>query len=156
MTLKQMTAVACAAGFLFATPAAAGVYAEDLGKCLVSSSSQADQIILVQWMFSAMSVNSNVTALTKVTPEERKVYDLRMAQVVQRLLTVDCRKQTIDALKYEGTGAFESSFEVLGGVASRGLMSDAKTNEAMGAFGADLDKDKLVALYKEAGIDPGK
>jgi hypothetical protein len=151
MIIKTIAAVAGVLA-LSAAPACAGVYADELGKCLVSSSSPADQIVLVQWMFSAISVNPNVASMTSISPAQRKSYDQQMAHLTQRLLTVDCRKQTIEALKYEGDNALESAFGVLGGVAVRTLTSDPKTAQAMGAFGDDMDKDAFTQLQKDAGI----
>ena len=37
--------------------ASAGVFADELSKCLVKSSSTDDRVLLVQWMFGALSLH---------------------------------------------------------------------------------------------------
>jgi hypothetical protein len=71
---------------------------------------------------------------------------------MQRLMLVDCRKQTVDALKYEGTESIGQAFGVLGQAAMRGLMSDPSVAEGMGGLGKSIDEAKFAEMLKEAGI----
>ena len=104
--------------------AQAGVYTDDLSKCLVKSSNGADRSVLVQWIFSALSLHPAVQPLASITTEQRDAFNERVAALFSRLLVDDCRKEAIDALKYEGSAAFDASFQVLGQVASRDLMTE--------------------------------
>ena len=58
------------------------------------------------------------------------------------------------ALKYEGTGALEPAFSVLGQVAMRGLMSEPGVEKGMTGVGAYVDETKFEALFKDAGLSP--
>jgi hypothetical protein len=135
-----------------AAPAAAGVYTDDLTKCLVASADAADQTRLMQWMFGLIALNPAVKPNAQITPAEREGFDRGAAALMQRLLTVDCRKETVAALKYEGSSAIESSFRVLGEVAVRGLMSDPTVAAGVKNFTSYIDQDKLAEVGREAGI----
>lgn len=150
----RLAKLVCAAAFvcLSGTVAEAGVYSDDLGKCLVKSSSPQDQSDLVVWVFSAMSLNPAVRAYTTLTDAQRDAMSRKAAALMTRLLTSDCRTEAVAALKYEGGAAIETSFSLLGEVAVRGLMNDPDVNKAMETLGGDMDKEKLQALLKEAGV----
>lgn len=137
---------------LFASPASASVYSDDLGRCLVSKTSDLDKTQLVQWSFAAMSATPAVQKLTTATAAERDQYDHLMAKLIERLLEVDCRKETIDAVKYDGPNSIELAFNLLGQVAFKTLATDPAVNQALGGFIKYVDEKKLKALFSEAGI----
>jgi hypothetical protein len=148
--------MAAAAAFLaVALPAArasAGVYTDDLTKCLVRSADAGDQTRLMQWMFALIALNPAVRPNAAITPPQREAFDRQAAALMQRLLTVDCRKETVAALKYEGSSAIEASFRALGEVAVRGLMSDPTVAGGVKNFTAYIDQDKMAEVGREAGI----
>ncbi len=148
-------AVGAMASLLVATsPARAGVYTDDLSKCLVKSTSAGDQKALVFWIFMAMARHPDVKAYANITEPRRDEGDKTVAGIFQRLLTADCRPEAVAALKYEGTGALEPAFSVLGQVAMRGLMSEPGVEKGMTGVGAYVDETKFEALFKDAGLSP--
>lgn len=132
--------------------AQAGVFTDDMSKCLVRSSNDNDQKDLMLWIFSAMSAHPEVAIYVSMTPAQRDVITHKGGKLMQRLLTVDCRKETVAALKYDGTGAIEQAFGVLGRVAVQGLMSHEAVSKNMDALAEAVDVEQLAALFKEAGI----
>jgi hypothetical protein len=138
---------------LLALPASAsaGVYGDDLGKCLVSASTEADKMVLVKWMFSAMAANPVLAPLATVSPETRKTYDQDMAKLAQRLILEDCRDKAVIALKNEGPAIFGTSFQILGTAAGQSIMEDPRTLSAGAAFAGYLDNAKIQAFAREAG-----
>ena len=131
----------------------AGVYTDDLSKCLVKSSDNNDRVTLVQWMFAALTLHPSVQSLASVNAEQRSTVNKKMASIFVRLLAENCRKETIDALKYEGPAALGVSFQVLGQVAGRDLMTEQHVANGMGELEADLGGDeKLKSLLKDAGV----
>lgn len=130
----------------------AGIYSDDLAKCLVSHSTDAEKTAMMQWMFAAMSAHPAVAALTKVTPGQRSDFNRRFATIVQELVTVRCRTETVAALKNEGPPAFQTSFGVLGQVAMRGLMNDAAVVAQLSQLETFADERMMSDVYKEAGI----
>lgn len=130
--------------------ASAGAYTDDLSKCLVRSAGPADQTALIVWMFAAMSVHPDIQTYGKMTVTERQAVTKRASLIMQRLMTVDCHKETVAALKYEGNSAIEAAFGVLGGVAMKGLMGDPKVTAAMADLGTYYDSAAFEALGVEA------
>ncbi len=130
----------------------AGVYSDDMAKCLVKSSTADDQLALIQWIFSAMALHPAVQPFSNISAEQRNTFDLKGAQLLQRLMTVDCRAETIAAVKYEGPASIEASFSVLGEIAMRGLMSESHVTKGLEGMDSHIDKSKLEALFKEAGV----
>jgi hypothetical protein len=139
---------------LFTTPACASVYSDDLGRCLVSKTSDQDKTQLVQWVFAAMSSSPAVQKLTVVTPTQRDGYDRLTGKLVERLLEIDCRKETVDAIKYDGPHSLEAAFGLLGQVAFKSLAADPAVNQSLGNFTKYVDETNLKALFREAGLTP--
>jgi hypothetical protein len=152
--MKRLLA-ATAAVLAIAAPAArasAGVYTDDLTKCLVRSADAGDQTRLMQWMFALIALNPAVQPNATITAQQREGFDRQAAALLQRLLTVDCRKETVAALKYEGSSAIEASFRVLGEVAVRGLMSDPKVAGGLQQLTTYIDPEKIAEVGREAGL----
>ncbi|MFS0736398.1 hypothetical protein ABC347_05045 [Sphingomonas sp. 1P06PA] len=129
----------------------AGVFTDDLSRCLVTAATPADRDTMMQWIFSAYAAADIAREISSVTPEQHVAYNKRGAALFERLILVDCRKQAVAAIRNEGQTAFEQSFQVLGQMAGRGLMEDPKVAAEMERFGAVLDREKLGALMTEAG-----
>lgn len=151
--MRHVLPIAALCLFLTAgSEARAGVYADDLAKCLVRSSSATDKTVLMRWLFGAISTDPALASMTTITPQRRQELDRGFADLVQRLLFADCRKETVDGLKNEGAGILQTSFEVLGRVAAQGLMNSPATAAEFRSLGTYIDKDKVRSLFKEAGL----
>lgn len=152
--MNKTVVLACsvAAFCLTTTYASAGIYSDEMAKCLVKSSTADDQTLLVQWIFSAMAAHPAVKPMTNVTAEQQTDFNRKVADLAQRLTIIDCHKETVDALKYEGTASFEQSFSILGQVAMRGMMSNPLVAADLGALSGFMDRKKIEALAKEAGL----
>jgi hypothetical protein len=133
--------------------AQAGVHTDDLSKCLVKSSNDADRSVLVQWIFSGLSLHPAVQPLISITTEQRDAFNEKVAALLSRLLVEDCRKEAIDALKHEGSAAFDASFQVLGQVGSRDLMTEPHVAKGLSGLATYLASDeRLKSLLDAAGI----
>jgi hypothetical protein len=135
-----------------ATVAQAGVYTDDLTKCLVKATSPSDQVDFVAWVFSALSEHPAVASYSNLTEADRDRLSKKVAGLYLRLMTVDCRTDLVTALKYEGSSAIGASFSVVGQVAFRNLMTDPKVAAGLQRLSTFADTTKLKELYKEAGI----
>lgn len=138
--------------FSVAAPASAGVFTDDLSRCIVEKSSDADKVQLGRWMFAAMSRDPSLTKMANITQQERDTLNKATANLFSRLLLVDCRTQTVAALKNEGTDAFGQAGRALGGAAARKLMSSPEGEAELSKLGDYVDKKAWQALAKEAGI----
>jgi hypothetical protein len=150
----SLWAAAAAAALAGAAPVQAGPYSDELAKCLVRKTSDADKALLIRWMFVAMSASPAVREVVATSPQLRHDYALKGGGLFQRLLTEDCRAETVAALKYEGNKAVETSFEVLGQVAMRSLLGDSAVQREMTAMATSFDQPKFEALLRDAGLPP--
>jgi len=131
---------------VFGAPARAGVYGDDLARCLVESTSQQDRIALVRWMFVAASQHPAVQPISNVTGEQLDDANKTIAELFMGLLLESCRTQTEKALKYEGASTIETAFSVLGQVAGQELFASPEVAAGMAGLEKHLDSEKLQAL----------
>lgn len=142
-----MRYLAVVLGMLLPATSYAGVYSDDMGKCLVSATSQEDKTALVRWIFATAALHPDVASIAKVSEEERAQMDRNIAALFERLVTEACRNETRQAIRYEGMNtAFESSFALLGKVAMQELMTDARVGAGFESFTKYLDQQKLQEL----------
>lgn len=142
------------AALLALAPAAghAGVYTDDLTKCVVAATSEADQVQLMRWMFSALSTNPALSDMVTVKPAQIDDLSKSAAALMQRLLLKDCRTEVVTAIKYEGPAALGTAFNTLGNVAGRNLMTNPATMAAMMKLQQYSDSSAFDQLGREAGI----
>ena len=133
------------------TPASAGPYGDDLSKCLVKSSSDADKNLLIKWLFAGVTLHSELKGMSSVSDAQREELSKAIAKVVERLLTDSCKTELQAAVKYEGRTTLVGSFQVLGQVAAMGMFSDQNVSAFMSGFVNHLDKEKLE---KVIGVVP--
>lgn len=136
---------------LASPPAVASVFTDDLSKCLISKTTPAQKTILVNWMFSAMSLNPNVSKFASIPAQERKRFNVEMAHLFETLLTVSCRSETQLAVHNDGNQAIATGFNLLGQVAGRELFQNPEVAKGMS------DLDKYIDMGKiSAAIEPAK
>jgi hypothetical protein len=158
---RRVAALVCALGVLalgvgVSGPARAGVYSDDLAKCLVKAASPTDVSVFVVWMFSAMTLQPDVKPYSSMTDAQRDEAGRRAAALLQRLMVVDCHTETVAAIKYEGVSSLETGFNVFGQVAGRGLIASPAVAANLQKMATYFDKPKFEALAKEAGLAPAK
>lgn len=136
--------------FTAASPAQAGPYSDDLGKCLVSSTTPADKGALVKWMFATAALHPEVSSIAAVTSEDRTRLNRDTARLFERLVTETCRGQTQEAVKYEGAVALQTAFQLLGQVAARELFAAPAVMEGLADLQRHFDVKKLEQVLGEA------
>ena len=130
--------------------ALAGIYSDELAKCLVKSTTDADRTFLTKWIFASVAVHPAVRSIALVSEADRVELNKGAARLVERLITDACKAETLEAVKFEGPAVFQSSFEVLGQVAGRGLLSDPAVAKSMTEFATYLDKQKFEKVFGPA------
>jgi hypothetical protein len=135
--------------FLFAGTAEAGLYSDDMARCLVASTSPKDKTILVRWIFAISSLHPDVADISRISAAGRVELDRSVAALFERLVTDSCRKQSAAAIRYEGAMAFQQSFGVLGQVAMQELMTNKNVGAGVQGFIKYMDKAKIEALKGE-------
>lgn len=137
-------------GVLACQLSVAGPFTDQLSRCLVRSTSDADKVLLVKWVYAAISSHPQVQNMSKVSAAEGKELNRETAELMMQLLTVRCKKETIEAYKYDGASIFRTSFGVLGRVAMQGIMTNPGVAAYMSGLGKDLDSKKLKDMLKGA------
>lgn len=151
--MRKLFLAAASLACLTATPALAGVYGDELTKCVVTSSTDQDKLLFVKYIFSAMAEHPAVKPMANVGADTSAALDRDTSTLFNRLLFADCRKQMIDVIKYEGLGAVGPAFGALGEVAMRSLMSDPAVSAKIARASINPETfGKLPDLYKDAGV----
>lgn len=135
-----------------AVPANAGVFTDDLSRCVVQKTSDADRTLLVKWMFAAVTKNPALAGMASLSQADRDKLNTQAADLYDRIILTDCRAQTVAALKNEGVEALGQAGKVLGGAAARQLMGSPEVSAEMEKIGNGVDKSRWKALADEAGI----
>jgi len=154
--MKKRSVVTFSAPVLFtllalaSLPATGGVYTDDLSKCLVSRTTSEQKGILVNWMFSAMSLNPSVAKFVTIPDAQRKAFNLDMAKLFESLVTVTCKSEMQLAVRYEGNAAIGAAFNVLGQVAGREIFSNPEVAKGMSDLEKYLDNDSIKAALNPA------
>jgi hypothetical protein len=133
--------------FVIGEDANAGVYADDLAKCLVENTTEADRAGLVKWMFSAIVVHPVVQEIASSRPGAMEAANKEVGALVTRLLTVSCEQETRKAMKYEGTSTLQTSFKVLGEVAGQQIFGHPDVARAMARISEHMDSAKFESLH---------
>lgn len=135
---------------LAASAAQAGPYTDDLGRCLVATTTTADKHLLVKWMFATAALHPAVESIAAVTPEARSGFNRDTARLFERVVTEACREQTQLAVKYEGAAALQAAFQMLGQVAGRELFADPAVAGGMAELERYFDRQKLQSVLGAA------
>ena len=122
------------------TGAQAGPYGDDLGRCLVKSTSSADRREMVKWMLATAALHPDVQPIAAVSPQQRDTLNKAMGMLFERLQTQTCSQQAVQAFKFEGVSAIEYSFQLLGHVAVRELFADSSVVAGM----AEVTKQEVT------------
>tara|TARA_B100001057_G_C22323322_1_gene746608 strand:+ start:74 stop:526 length:453 start_codon:yes stop_codon:yes gene_type:complete len=127
-------------------PSFAGPFADEMAKCLVTSTSSRDRNKLLKWMFKIYSDHPEVSYMVDLSDREKKVIDKDVADLFTRLLSEDCLDESKKAQKYEGNTVFSNSFQILGQVASQGFMGNPDVQRSMKKVYELMDYEKLNYL----------
>lgn len=133
--------------------ASASIYGDDLTRCIMSHTNDADNTTLVKWIFVAMAASPLIKDMSNISPAKRAEVNLSASQLVSRLITKDCRTQTVAAMKYDGPEALKGAFEMFGRTAMQGLMGDSAVQASIGSLDQAFDKEGFAAMLSEAGIN---
>ncbi len=141
--MKIMKKLAFASLLMTSVSVNAGVYTDDLSRCLVESSTSDDKIALVKWMYTSMSLHPAVADISAVKEKHRDTANKDMAELMVDLISVRCLDQSKKAIKYEGEVALQASFSVLGQVAGQELFADPNVAEGLNGLEKHIDIDLL-------------
>jgi len=134
---------------VISTNANAGPFADALGKCVVQSTTPEDKFKLMKWIFYAMLEHPNFKSIAEVSEWDKVTADKSMADLLTRLLSIECKAEVKEAVKYEKESAIESAFSLLGEVAGREIMIHPNVAKSSVEFIKFLDEEKMNRLLSD-------
>jgi len=137
-------------GAISSVPAQAGVFADDLSRCLVRSTTPDDRTLLRKWTFALMSADPDLATMSKVDAATHDTLDKQTGEMMIRLLTDMCPKEALAAIQSEGPGVMFGTFAVLGQYAQGELMQKPPVVAALKNFAKFWDTPKLKAFLAQA------
>lgn len=145
--LKSLVSIFVLLASMSSTHVYAGPYADDLGKALVARTTSSEKVVLVRWLFIAMSLHPEVKGLATISDQQREEANRAVAKMIERLLTDTCAVEAREAVKYEGASAIERSFQLFGEVAGRELFSNPAVAVGAAEMGKYLNADKMKKAF---------
>ncbi len=129
------------------TTVQAGLYTDDLSRCLVESTTASDKVSLVKWMFTAAALHPAVSSIASVSEAQLNAANKATAELFMKLLTESCKDQSQKAVKYEGQAAIQGGFTILGQVAARELFASPEVSAGMAGLEKYFDEKKLEEVF---------
>lgn len=148
----SLLAAAVVASFI-SMPAQAGVFADDLARCFVTRASDQDRVLMMRWMFSAMSSDPRLSDMTTLNRTARDKVNGDMAALYDRLMLKDCREPAKLALKNEGIEAVEGAGKALGEAAAMGLFLSPQAVAELESFSKKIDESGFNRMLEEIGVN---
>lgn len=145
--LRHLRLLAAAVAALVLSPlAVAGPQADELGRCMVRSTSKEDRALMLRWVFATAALHPNVEPLARVSAEQRQSASQGMAGLVDQLVTQTCRAEFVQAVRAEGPRAIESSLQLVGRVAGQELFAEPRVMSGAMEVTRYLDQRKFADL----------
>lgn len=141
---KLFTATALVALMGTSLTTTAGLYSDDLSRCLVTSATQQDKDVLVRWMFTSISLHPVVAGMSNLSDADLDASNRDAANMFVRLMSQDCLEEARTAVKYEGPVAIQQGFELFGQVAGQELFAHPNVASALSGLEQHMDSDKLA------------
>lgn len=117
-----------------------------LSECLTRSTTEADRLTLIRWVFVAMARHPSVSNFAVIPDAERVAINRATGALFSRLLLDDCPTQTRAAFRAGGPNALEGPFATLGELAMTGIMGHPDVNAATAEMGSYMDTQRLGQL----------
>ncbi|PCI77690.1 MAG: hypothetical protein COB20_07160 [SAR86 cluster bacterium] len=131
-------------GLLTLSPQAiSGEYTDALSDCLLTATTEENELSLVRWMFTAMALHPAVEEIADISLSAREQANREMADLLVELLSRRCFSETRLALKNEGSLALQTSFSALGQLAATNLFSDPNVAAGLASIATYISAEDL-------------
>lgn len=141
-----------AAGAMTAAPSrAADANSDDLGQCLIRSTTPADRKVLTQWTFATLALDPDVASMAAISPAQRDAIKRQAGSTVTTMLANACLAQAQQAFANGGPAAIQTAFETWGQWAITGIVSEPHVMQGMAGLLQYIDIGKLMMLAPLGG-----
>jgi len=127
--------------------AQAGPLTDEMSKCLVTNTSEADKTLFIQWIYAAISSHPDVKSMSNISPEVGENINRRAAEMLLELLTVRCKAEAGQAIEFEGKSSYWTSFDLLGRASMQGLISHPQVAQYLASLNSYFDAEKLKNIF---------
>ncbi len=131
--------------FTFTGKIYSGTYSDNLAQCMINNISDTDNRILTNWMASVMIQHPQIEIT--MSPEDREYFYRSAATLLEDLLTIRCKEETIIALTFESDDAFANAFEILGIVSMETLIAHPDVIQASEELIDYIDLEKFTNIF---------
>jgi hypothetical protein len=149
--LKSLKLVVCLILFFAITDKTvnAGPFSDTFTRCLIRSVAPTEKSEFVQWMFFSMSKHPSLKSYANVSDSDTLRSDKLMAVFLTRLLSVACKKEFKEAVKFEGENATREAFSFMGRVAVTELLKHPKVEKSTTGFTKFMELEKMRDLLEK-------
>lgn len=116
-----------------------------LSACIQRSATAEDNVVLMRWMFVAMSRHPSVTALANIPDAERDRANRDMGALFNKLVIEACPNEARAALA-GGEEVFGAAFATFGESAMTRIMEHPDVNAGIAAWAVYIDQQGMAAL----------
>jgi hypothetical protein len=132
----------------------AGPSADALSRCLIRSTTSADQKTAVRWAFATMALDPDIASMATISPAQREAINREAGALVTDLLAKSCSGPAQRALMDEGPAAVQAAFEAWARWAITNLAEEPQVMQGAGALLQYIDLGKLMSLMPLQGFPP--
>jgi hypothetical protein len=122
------------------------IKAEALGRCLVNKTTGEDRVAIATWMLLAMASTPQLAGAATVEPGRKEQADRAMAQLLTRLMTIDCLNYSRAMFESESREAFHAAGVKLAQIAMNELLNNPQADAALGAYLGHVNEADFVAV----------
>lgn len=133
----------CFSLLFFSSQSMAGLYADSLRNCLTKSITHTEKRVMVQWVFSLLSMHPDLNSKSKLTEMDVELIDRSVAGIFTRLISQACRQEALAAYRYENPEELKAVYGFLGQEAMKILLSDTSITQRSKKFTEYLDSPDL-------------
>ena len=135
---------------IFSNKVSAGPFTDNLTRCILVSTSDDDYTKLVNWIFRVVAEHPDIKSdVGDVYSKNQKIMaDVNLAEVFTKLLTRECRTESIQAFKYEQDIALFESFKMLGEISMQKMMEDPAVSKSVEEFTKYMDEKAIEELFE--------
>jgi len=145
LSVKILAAAAVlAVGLPAAMPSLASPAADALGQCMLKSTTPADDLVLVRWVFVMIGKHPGLSDLSDIAADKQETADRQMGALFERLLAKDCATETRVAMTGNDSDALPTAFGTLAQKAVGKLMDDPAVAASAENFIKYVDMNKVV------------
>jgi hypothetical protein len=117
--------------------------------CIQRSTSEADNVVAIRWMFVAIAHHPSVSTMARVSDADRIDANRAMGALFNRLILQDCRAESRAAITADGERALEGAFSAFGERAMTQIMGHPDVTASIAEMATYFDREGFVTLMTQ-------